>query len=51
MNSKKAQKLVDVAGTINEQYTFISKKIQDDADRLVRKIKQREHEILGKTNP
>ena len=35
------------AGSINEQYTFISKKIQDDCKNLIDKIKQREEEILG----
>ena len=46
MNKNKAQRLVDVAGTINEQYTFISSQIQSDAAKLIRKIKSREMEML-----
>lgn len=35
------------AGTINEQYTFISTQIQNDAAKLIRKIKNREAEMLS----
>ena len=38
------------AGTINEQYAFISSQVQNDADKLIRKIKQREAEMLTTIN-
>ena len=47
MNKTKAQRLVDVAGQINEQYTFISTAIQADASKLIRKIQNREMEMLS----